>query len=111
MLFRSGFFSSRDLADEGFIHMSTIETVLGTATRYYAAHDKLRLLVIDDAALAAELPNALRWEMSPSRKALFPHCFIALPIKFVVQTAWLGRQDGEAREWMLPVEISSSAPN
>jgi uncharacterized protein (DUF952 family) len=40
---------------------------------------------------------------------LFPHCFIPLPMKFVVQTAWLERNT--AGDWILPVEISSSVPN
>lgn len=75
-----GFFASADLAAEGFIHLSTIDTVLGTATRYYAAQSRLRLLVIDEAKLVATHPEALRWEMSPSRKVLFPHCFIAVPL-------------------------------
>ena len=105
----TGVFASADLTAEGFIHLSTIDTVLGTASRYYATHSRLRLLVIDDAKLAAAHPEALKWEMSPSRGVLFPHCFIASPIEFVTQTAWLTRD--VAGEWQLPVEISTGAPN
>ncbi len=105
----TGAFASADLAGEGFIHMSTIDTVLGTASRYYATHSRLRLLVIDDAKLAVVHPEALKWEMSPSRGVLFPHCFMPLPIEFVTQTAWLTRD--AAGEWQLPVEISVGAPN
>jgi uncharacterized protein (DUF952 family) len=105
---KSGVFASKDLAAEGFIHLSTLDTVLGTATRYYAEHSRLRLLVIDEVALVAAHSEALKWEMSPSRGVLFPHCFIALPIKFVVQTAWLERD--AAKQWQMPVEIPSSVP-
>ncbi len=106
---KTGVFASADLVAEGFIHLSTADTLLGTASRYYAAHTRLRVLVIDDIALAAALPQALRWELSPSRKVLFPHCFVPLPLKFVVQTAWLLRD--VVGEWILPVEISSVVPN
>ncbi len=104
----TGVFASADLLAEGFIHLSTLETVLETATRYYAVQAKtatrLRLLVIDDVALAAAHPNALKWELSPSRKVLFPHCFIALPVKFVVQTAWMTLN--ALGTWQLPLEIA-----
>jgi uncharacterized protein (DUF952 family) len=106
---KAGFFASPDLVSDGFIHLSTVDTLLGTASRYYVGHTRLRVLAIDDVALAAALPEALRWELSPSRKVLFPHCFIPLPMKFVVQTAWLERNT--AGDWILPVEISSSVPN
>lgn len=99
----TGVFASADLAAEGFIHLSTIDTVFGTASRYYPTHTRLRLLVIDDAKLAAAQPEALKWEISPSRGVLFPHCYTALPIEFVTQTAWLMRD--AAGDWQLPVEI------
>jgi uncharacterized protein (DUF952 family) len=106
---KTGFFASADLAAEGFIHLSTLDTVLGTASRYYASHDRLRLLAIDDVGLVNANAEALKWEMSPSRKVLFPHCFVPLPIEFVVQTTWLTR-DAEGT-WVLPVEILTAAPN
>ncbi len=61
--------SAKDRQD-GFLHFSTAEQLMGTLTRHYAdAHD-LVLVAVDPAALGA----ALTYE--PSRDgALFPHLY------------------------------------
>jgi uncharacterized protein (DUF952 family) len=77
---RSGTFlgSPVDLRD-GYIHFSTAEQVVETATRHFAGVDGLRLLAVD----ADTLGSALRWD--PSRGgALFPHLYDQLPVARVL---------------------------
>lgn len=70
--------SAVDLAD-GYIHFSTAEQVVETATRHFAGKRGLTLLAIDTDRLGADL----RWE--PSRGgALFPHLYASLPLHAVV---------------------------
>jgi uncharacterized protein (DUF952 family) len=78
---RSGTFlgSPVDLRD-GYIHFSTAEQVVETATRHFAGVDGLMLLAVD----ADTLGSALRWD--PSRGgALFPHLYDQLPVARVLR--------------------------
>lgn len=74
--------SAVDLAD-GFVHFSTDEQVVTTATLYFAGQTGLTMLTVDPARLD---DAALRWE--PSRGgALFPHLYAPLPVTAVVAEA------------------------
>ena len=58
-----------DVAD-GYVHFSTADQVVETASKHFAREDGLMLLAID----ADMLGDALKWE--PSRGgALFPHLY------------------------------------
>ena len=70
--------ASADRAD-GFIHFSTAEQALETATKWFAGRGDLILAAIHAEALGKNL----RWE--PSRGgALFPHLYGPLPMSAVV---------------------------
>ncbi len=77
----SGEFASADLALEGFIHCSTREQVLRTASKYYAGHCDLLLLEIDDAAIGARL----RFEDLAGKGESFPHVYASIPLAAVVR--------------------------
>ncbi len=63
---------------DGFIHLSSIETVKQTAALYFADQPDLVLVAVDPAAVSAEL----KWEPSRGGK-LFPHLFGALNLEAV----------------------------
>lgn len=68
--------SAVDLSD-GYIHLSTIEQLNGTAARHYAGQSGLLLLTVDLAQV-----EGVVWE--PSRGgALFPHIYGPLPVAAV----------------------------
>jgi uncharacterized protein (DUF952 family) len=89
----------RTLADEGFIHTSTLAQVEGVANRFYADVDELVLLTIDQSRVGAEI----KWESpAPGIDELFPHIYGPLPIVAVVATAfWTRTIDGEGAGWSL----------
>ncbi len=69
-----------DLAEVGFIHLSSAEqypTVLGL---FYADATDLVLLHVDESKLTAEL----RWEDVPGADAPFPHLYGPLNVDAVV---------------------------
>ena len=69
--------SAVDLKD-GYIHLSTIDQLAGTAARHYAGRSGLLLLTV----LLSEVGAAVVWE--PSRGgALFPHIYGPLPVAAV----------------------------
>lgn len=70
--------SELDIAD-GFIHLSTAQTVKETAALYYAGVDHLLLVAVDATKADAEL----KWEASRNGQ-LFPHLFGVLPMKACV---------------------------
>jgi uncharacterized protein (DUF952 family) len=73
-------YTAPSLADEGFIHTSTIEQVPGTAQRYYLDVADLVLLVIDPNAVAAEI----KWEEArPGER--YPHIYGALEPSAVIR--------------------------
>jgi uncharacterized protein (DUF952 family) len=77
----SGMYVVPSLASEGFIHFSTREQFLATASRYYVGVSGLVLLEIDEAQLDAA---TLRFEASTNDE-LFPHYFAPLPVSAVVR--------------------------
>jgi uncharacterized protein (DUF952 family) len=66
-----------DRAD-GFIHLSTAETVAETAAKHFAGQGGLLLVAVDCAALGP----TLRWEVSRGG-ALFPHVYGPMPLATV----------------------------
>jgi len=79
----AGRYAPPSLEREGFIHFSTPEQVLGSATRYYAGRGDLLLLQVDPAACAAEL----RWEdpgAGPTAGQEFPHLYRPLELEEVL---------------------------
>lgn len=63
-----------DRAD-GYIHLSALDQLAGTAARHYAGQSDLMLVEVDLTALG----DSLIWE--PSRGgALFPHIYGPLPV-------------------------------
>ncbi|OLN86449.1 hypothetical protein CCHL11_06416, partial [Colletotrichum chlorophyti] len=57
--------------NDGFIHLSTAEQVLGTADRFFATATKLWLLKLPYALLKKDI----RWDDLPSGDACFPHLY------------------------------------
>lgn len=74
-----GVFTTESLAREGFIHASTPEQVLGSATRHFAGQRDLVLLLIDPARVRAEI----RYEGRPGG-AQYPHIYGPLDLEAVV---------------------------
>ena len=70
---RNGFLGQSKLdVESGFIHLSFMEHVLGTANLYFTREQVPHLVEID----AASLGQALRYENVPTRNnQLFPHYY------------------------------------
>lgn len=77
-----------DIAD-GFIHFSTAEQVVETATRHFAGLEGLILAAFDAEALGL----ALKWEASRGG-ALFPHLYGPLRLADVIWHQPLSLVDG-----------------
>jgi uncharacterized protein (DUF952 family) len=77
-----GEYRAVSLETEGFIHASTREQVLDTASRYYHGQQGLALLVIDPEKLGAEL----RYDpvMLNGEQTRFPHIYGPLNLDAVV---------------------------
>ena len=69
--------SAKDKED-GFLHFSTEEQLIGTLTRYYADADGLVLVAVDECALG----DALKYEPSTAGE-LYPHLYGDLPLSAV----------------------------
>lgn len=82
------------LEQEGFIHCSTREQIVGTANRFYGDLDQLIVLTIDQHLV----PSAIVWE-SPGAglDVLFPHIYGPLPVVAVNLAASWHRLPGT--EW------------
>ncbi|UYZ63616.1 DUF952 domain-containing protein [Hymenobacter weizhouensis] len=98
----TGFFTSQDLATEGFLHSSERHQVLETARRYYAGRRGLLLLEWDEAALEAAGIKVKR-EWVESRQQHFAHVFGPVPLA-AVQRVWPFGADA-AGEFHLPPEL------
>lgn len=71
---------------DGFLHFSAQEQLIGTLEKWYADAYDLVLVAVDGDAL----DEALRWE--PSRDgALFPHLYASLPLAAVKWTGPITR--------------------
>ena len=81
---------------DGFVHLSTRDTVLETANLYYSQYETLRVLQMK----ATSLGTSLRFEPVRSRKgALFPHYYGgALSSAVIEQSLWLHRSS-EGFRW------------
>ena len=102
---QTGFFTSADLATEGFIHASEAHQSLETARRYYAGRVDLVLLEWDEAALlAAGVPVKREWVAS--RNQHFAHVFAAVPLS-AMRRHWPFGADA-AGEFRLPAGISDA---
>jgi len=74
--------------EDGYMHMSTAQTVQETARKHFSGHTNLVLLEID-----LSLVHDLRWE-SGRGGHLFPHAYGAVPINAVTQWGPLPEKDG-----------------
>ena len=72
---------------DGFLHFSTSEQLIGTLEKWYADADDLVLVAVDGDALG----DALKWEKSRDG-ALFPHLYGTLPFSAVKWTSKIGRE-------------------
>ncbi len=88
--------------DDGFIHFSTAEQTVETASRHFAGRKGLLLVAVDTQALG----EALKWE--PSRGgALFPHLYDVLSLEAVRSVDPLPlNEDGEH---IFPARITGKA--
>ena len=68
-----------DLTD-GYIHLSAIDQLQGTLDKHFAGQQGLVIAEVDLAVLG----EAIRWEVSRGG-ALFPHCYVPLPMRAVLQ--------------------------
>jgi uncharacterized protein (DUF952 family) len=93
----SGRYTAPSLADEGFIHTSTVDQVPGTAQRYYTEVPDLVLLVIDPEAVTA----AIRWEESRPGE-VYPHIYGGLEPEAVVRAVPFG--PGADGSYAVPAE-------
>ncbi|MDE2853624.1 MAG: DUF952 domain-containing protein [Chloroflexota bacterium] len=87
---RRGTYRAPSLENEGFIHCSTRDQLLGVANAFYRGREDLALLCIDESKLRAEL----RWEAPAhptpetadrrENDAPFPHIYGVLNLDAVV---------------------------
>ena len=96
----TGDYRPESLANEGFIHCSQFEQVVGTAQRYFAGHTDLVLLCIDPEAVNSEI----RYEAGRD-STLFPHIYGSLNLEAVVQVIAF-----DARATALP-RLGGDEPN
>ncbi len=83
-----------DLAEVGFVHMSTAAQLPGVIAFLYgdvAASDVV-LLVVDLPCLAAAGVD-VRWELVEGAATAFPHAYGPIPVTAVVATADLATDD------------------
>ena len=71
----------RELADEGFIHLSTVDQVAGVRQRFYQGVPNLVLLHIDESLLTAPLV----YEQLGDAPEPFPHLYGPLNTNAVIQ--------------------------
>jgi uncharacterized protein (DUF952 family) len=81
--------------EDGFLHFSTEDQLMGTLTRYYAnAHDLVLIAVNADV-----FGDTLKYEASTAG-ALYPHLYGALPLSAVTWSRPIGRD--ESGKFILP---------
>ena len=104
---RAGQYSAPSLAEDGFIHASTLKQVLPVAARFYKGQTGLLLLEIDPARLTSEL----KWEPPtggplpgvPERDA-FPHIYGPINLDAVIQV--LDFEADENGDFSLPSSLN-----
>jgi uncharacterized protein (DUF952 family) len=92
-------YRSQTLADEGFIHCSTVAQVIGSANRFFKDRKDLVILVIEIDRVKPEIRNE-----GAEATNLFPHIYGELNIDAVVQVVDL--EAGVDGEFILPQEIT-----
>jgi uncharacterized protein (DUF952 family) len=85
----------RPLDEEGFIHCSSDDQVLGVANAFYA--DVNEPLVVLRIAVE-RLPAPVRWENLDGGAETFPHVYGPVPVDAVVSVSSLRRADDGAFE-------------
>ncbi|MDZ7701474.1 MAG: DUF952 domain-containing protein [Halobacteriales archaeon] len=83
-----GAYAPASLDDEGFIHLSTADRIVGVAQYNYPDADDPQLLVIDREAIEADV----RYEEQPS--GAFPHLYAPLDVDAVEEVLAFPRVDG-----------------
>ena len=76
--------------EDGFVHLSTKDTVLETANLYFDAEKTPLVLKLD----AHSFGDSLRWEWVESRGASFPHLYGTIDVQSVVAIVALLYQEG-----------------
>lgn len=74
------------LDEVGFIHLSYVHQLRGTADRFYQGKEGIVLLVIDPERVGAEI----RDEPAAGSGELFPHLYGPLPVAAVVAAPAVG---------------------
>lgn len=74
-------YTATSLRDEGFIHCSSLEQLPGVVSRYYAADEELRILVVD----TAKLESRLKYENTTGGSELFPHVYGPIDLTAIVK--------------------------
>ena len=78
---REGIYRTDSLRDEGFIHCSTIEQVVGTANLLFESQSGLVLLYLDTDKVKPEI----KYENLQGGEDLFPHIYGPLNIDAVIK--------------------------
>jgi uncharacterized protein (DUF952 family) len=81
------------LAEQGYVHGSTVAQVGGVAAAFYADAGPLVLLVLDVAALEAA-GSPVRWEVPDGAGTAFPHAYGPVPLAAVVAELPVTLRDG-----------------
>lgn len=87
------FAGSPDDEQDGYIHLSTADQLLGTLNRHFADDEDVVIVKI----MADKLGDAVRMEPS-SGDELFPHLYGAILIGAVYEAIMPGREVGESWE-------------
>jgi uncharacterized protein (DUF952 family) len=98
---QNGTYEPPSLAGEGFIHLSTRDQTLATASRYYSEASGLVLLAVDETTVNGEV----RWEAPPDparAEERYPHLYGPLAIGDVSDARPFGRD--ELGEFVFPYE-------
>ena len=82
---QKGFYVTKSLENEGFIHTSALEQVPGVLARYYKNEPGLILLHINESKLS----SPFKYEIAPSVNEMFPHIFGPINIDAVIKTETL----------------------
>ncbi len=90
----SGAVPTRDIDKrDGYIHLSTREQVIETATLHFADAEDLLALEIPFAGIA----DQAKFELAPKRGELFPHLYGALTAAHVARAIKLNKTDAGFR--------------
>ena len=100
---QQGFYEPASFAHEGFIHCSKPEQVIQVANRLFRGRTDLVLLVINPAAVAAEI----RYENLEGGEQLFPHIYGVLPLAAVLDELGFAPQADGA--FALPPQLAQDS--